>query len=189
MGLSWSTAGSDVFGCLTGDAKRVPGNNGRGIELTSRGELSPALFPIDEELQLPDTDYAVAFWFKTIDADVRLYEARRHSRYNNRWGDHELRLEGGKLQFRLDGDDPVTAAVKANDGEWHHAVSTVGPGGQRLYLEGKLVGTGKLSRRTRNSNRFGLDGGKDTVAFDELRVFGKMPTAAAVADLFAELTR
>jgi hypothetical protein len=188
--LAWSAAGGDVFGRLTGDAKRVPGKVGRGVELTARGEFAPALFPIDEELRLPDTDYAVAFWFKTTAADVRLCEAKRYSSYNNRWTDHTVAVAGGKLQFRLEGDGAVESAARVNDGEWHHVVSTVGEGGRKLYLDGKLVGTGKLTRRTRTSNRLGLDigpgTGTGTVAFDGVRVLGKVPTADAVAKLFTD---
>jgi hypothetical protein len=178
--LEWSTTGGDVFGRLTGGAKRVVGKVGSGIELTAGGEFAPALFPIDEELRLPDTDYAVAFWFKTDSVDVRLCEARRYSSYNHRWSDHTLAVEGGKLRFHLSGDEPLISDEKVNDGQWHHVLSTVGAGGQKLYLNGKLVGTGKLDRRTRTSNRLGLDigpgGGRGSVSIDELTVSGTVPT-------------
>jgi hypothetical protein len=188
--LAWSSAGGDVFGRLTGGARRVPGRAGKGIELAGKGEFAPALFPIDEELRLPDADYAVAFWFKTAAADVRLCEAKRYSSYNNRWSDHTVALAGGKVQFRLQGDAPLGSEGTVNDGAWHHAVTTVCQGGQRLYLDGRLVGTGKLARRTRTSNRLGLDlgpgGGVGTAAFDDLRVLGRVPTADEVAALFAD---
>jgi hypothetical protein len=183
--LAWSAAGGDVFGRLTGGARRVPGKVGNGIELTANGEFAPALFPVDEELRLPDADYAVAFWFKTTAADVRLCEAKRYSSYNNRWSDHTLLVRGGRLQFRLRGADPLTAGAKVNDGSWHHVVSTVGGGGHKLYLGGKLVATGNLTRRALSSNRLGLDlgpgGGTGSVAFDDLRVLGRAPTADEVA--------
>lgn len=191
--LAWSAAGGEVFGRLTGDAKRVPGKVGTGIELTANGEFAPAMFPIDEELRLPDADYAVAFWFKTAAPDVRLCEAKRYSSYNNRWSDHVVAVEGGKLRFTLAGDAPLWSERKVNDGGWHHVVSTVGAGGQKLYLDGQLVGTGKLSRRTKTSNRLGLDlgpgGGTGTVAFDEVRVLGKAATAEEVAKLFTDPAR
>ena len=63
--LSRSRAGVDIFGRLTGNARRVPGKTGMGIELEGKNEFDAGLFPIDEELRLPDTDYTVAFWFKT----------------------------------------------------------------------------------------------------------------------------
>lgn len=49
-------------------------------------------------------------------------------------------------------------------------------GGQRLHVDGKLIATGGLTRRTKTSNRLGLDlgpgGGAATVTIDELRIFG-----------------
>jgi hypothetical protein len=81
---SWSRSGGGVFGRLTGNARRVPGKTGRAIEFDAKGQFEPALFPIDEELRLPDTDYTVAFWFKTTNQNVRLCEAKRYSSYNIR---------------------------------------------------------------------------------------------------------
>jgi hypothetical protein len=113
--LAWSTAGGDVFGRLTGQARRVPGKVGQGLELTGRGEFAPAPFPIDEELRLPETEYAVSFWFRTKTAKVPLCEARRYSSYNNRWSHHVVWLEGGKLQFQLQGDAPLSTETTVND--------------------------------------------------------------------------
>ncbi|MDX1962393.1 MAG: LamG-like jellyroll fold domain-containing protein [Pirellulales bacterium] len=182
--LFWSAAGGDVFGRLTGDARRSPGQTGHGIELTAKGEFGPAIFAIDEELRLPDTNYSVAFWFKTTAPNLRLCEAKRYSSYNNRWSDHTLMLEGGKPQFRLQNADPIIAAESVNDGEWHHVVSTVGDGGHRLYLDGRLAGAGNLTRRTSSSNRLGLDlgpgGGTGTVIFDDVLVLGRVLSAEEV---------
>jgi hypothetical protein len=176
--LSWSRAGVEVFGRLTGNARRVPGKVGMGIELTGKSEFAPALFPIDEELRLPDTDYTVAFWFKTTDANVRLCEAKRYSSYNNRWTDHIVSIEGGKVRFQLLGDNPLETPGTLNNGQWHHVVTTVGPGGQRLHVDGQRIAIGKLAKRTRTSNRLGLDlgpgGGHATAAIDELKVFGRV---------------
>ena len=155
--LSRSRAGGDVFGRLTGNARRMPGKRGRAIEFEARGDFDPALFPIDEELRLPDTDYTVAFWFKTTAKDVRLCEAKRYSSYNNRWSDHVVSLYQGQVRFQLQGDQAIETPGTFNDGQWHHVVTTVGPGGQRLHVDGKLLATGKLAKRTKTSNRLGLD--------------------------------
>ena len=144
----------------------------------------------DEELRLPDTDYSVAFWFKTSAKNVRLCEAKRYSSYNNRWSDHVVQLEGGKLQFRLQDDQPIESPSPLNDGEWHQVCTTVGEGGQRLHIDGKLIGTGKLTKRTKTSNRPGLDlgpgGGEGLIAMDEVRVFGRVLTDSEVAMLFTK---
>jgi hypothetical protein len=175
--LSGSRAGGDVFGRLTGTARRVPGKTGRAIELEAKGQFEPALFPIDEELRLPDTDYTVAFWFKTTNQTVRLCEAKRYSSYNNRWSDHIVSLESGKVRFQLQGDKALETPITFNDGQWHQVITTVGPGGQRLHVDGKLIATGKLTKRTKTSNRLGLDlgpgGGHAVVTLDEIKVFGR----------------
>lgn len=182
--LSWSRAGGDVFGRLTGNTRRVRGKTGRAIEFEARGEFNPALFPIDEELRLPDTDYTVAFWFKTAAKEARLCEAKRYSSYNNRWNDHIVSLEGGKVRFQLCGDQALETLGVFNDHQWHQVVTTVGAGGQRLHVDGKLIGVGKLSKRTRTSHRLGLDlgpgNGTAVVAIDHVRVFGRCLTTQEV---------
>jgi len=173
--LSWSRAGGDVFGRLTGNTRRVPGETGSAIEFDAKGEFEPALFPIDEELRLPDSNYTVAFRFKTTAKDVRLCEARRYSSYNNRWSDHIVSLDHGKVRFQLQGDHALETPGTFNDGQWHHVVTTVGEGGQRLYVDGKLIATGNLVRRAKTSNRLGLDLGPGSatgvVLMDEVRVY------------------
>lgn len=185
--LSWSRAGGDVFGRFIGNARRVPGRSGNGIEFEAKGDYDAALFPIDEELRLPDTDYTVAFWFKTTVQDVRLCEAKRYSSDNNRRSDHVISLDQGKVRFQLQGDQPLETSNSLNDGQWHHVVTTVGEGSQRLHVDGQLIATGKLSKRTRTSNRLGLDlgpgGGECLIAMDELRVLGRALSATEVAAL------
>jgi len=94
----------------------------------------------------------------------------------NRWSDHVVSLEGGKVRFQLQGDEALETPGSFNDGQWHQIVTTVGPGGQRLHVDGKLIGTGKLAQRTKTSNRLGLDlgpgSGNGTVTIDELQIFG-----------------
>ena len=185
--LSRSRLGGDVFGRLTGDVRRVPGRKGRGLEFHARGRLGPALFPVDEELRLPDSDYTVDFWFRTTEPTVRLCEARRYSSYNNRWNDHVVSLEQGRVRFRLQGDRELETPGVFNDGKWHRVVTTVGPGGQRLHVDGRHVATGKRVKRVKSSNRLGLDLGPGSaeavVALDELQVHARALTEAEVARL------
>ena len=121
---------------------------------------------------------------------MRLCEAKRYSSYNNRWSDHIVSVEGGKLRFQLQGDAPLETPGAFNDGQWHHVVTTVGPGGQRLHVDGKLIATGKLAKRTKTSNRLGLDlgpgSGAGVVAIDELRVLTRALTPEDVRALAEE---
>jgi hypothetical protein len=183
--ISRSRAGGDIFGRLTGNTRRVPGKTGQAIEFEAKGEYDTALFPIDEELRLPDTNYTVAFWFKTSSKNVRLCEAKRYSSYNNRWSDHIVSVEDGKVRFELLGDQPLETSTAFNDNQWHHVVTTVGVGGQRLLMDGKLIAIAKLTKRTKTSNRLGLDlgpgSGNATVAIDELKIFGRSLADGEVA--------
>lgn len=183
--LSLSRGDGEIFGRLTGNARRVPGKLGMGIELAGKSEFDPALFPIDEELRLPNSNYTIAFWFKTAARNTRLCEARRYSSYNNRWSDHVVSVEDGKVRFQLQGDKPLETTERFNDGQWHQLVTTVGPGGQRLHVDGKLIATGKLTQRTRANNRLdvGPCGGNATVAIDEPKVFGHALDASEIAKL------
>ncbi len=185
--LSRSGAGGDVFGRLTGTARRVPGKTGMGIELEGKGKFRPALFPIDEDLRLPDENYTIAFWFTTTAKDVRLCEATRYSSYNNRWSDHVVSVAGGKVRFHVQGDDILETADTFDDGRWHHVATTVGKGGQRLYVDGTLIAKGRLSVRTRTGNRLGLDlgpGGETAVVgLDELKVCGRALDTAEIERL------
>ena len=40
----------------------------------------------------------------------------------------------------------VTSPAAYNDGAWHHAVSTLGPDGMRLYVDGSLVASGEQTK-------------------------------------------
>jgi hypothetical protein len=84
-------------------------------------------------------------------------------------------LSGGKVRFELRGDKPLETSGTFNDTAWHHVVTTVGPGGQQLHVDGKLIATGSLAKRTKVTNRLGLDlgpgNGRGTVAIDEAKVF------------------
>ncbi len=159
----------------------------QGLEFEAQGEFAPALFPIDEELRLPDADYTIAFWFKTTSESIRLCEARRYSSYNNRWSGHVLSVQNGRVRFQLQGDAALESSEACNDGQWHQVVTTVGRGGQRLYLDGKLVGTGKLAKRLKTTNRLGLDlgpgAGHGQVVIDELKVFGRDLSEGEIAQL------
>ena len=132
---------------------------------------------VDELLRLPNTDESAAFWFKTTAKNARLCEGKRYTSYNNRWSDHVVSLDGGKVRFQLQADKPLETTATFNHGQWHHVVTTVGPGGQRPHMDGQPIATGTLTRRTRTRNRLGL--GKAVVT---VRVLGRALGATDVAN-------
>lgn len=53
-------------------------------------------------------------------------------------------LEDKKLRFRLKRTEDHASPIHSSDGQWHHVVTCVGSGGQQLYLDGELIGTGEI---------------------------------------------
>jgi len=186
----WSKVGGDVFGRLTGNTSIVKGKSGNGIQFKGNGKYDAALFPIDEELRLPDTNYSLVFWFKTTDQNARLCEAKRYSSYNNVFADHIVSIEKGKICFKLIEDAALKTADSYNDGKWHQVVTTVEDGGQKLYVDGKLIATGKLNKRKKTSGRLGLDLGPGeenaVVSMDELRVYNRPITENDIQHLYKQ---
>jgi RNA polymerase sigma factor (sigma-70 family) len=185
--LSYSRTGLGIFGRMTGTTRRVDGRTGKGLEFAPNGDFSPASFPIDEELRLPAGDYTISFWFKTTAKNITLGEIRRRSSYNFRWSDHQILVESDKLVFRLRDDRQLEAKGTFHDGQWHHVATTVGAGGQRLHVDGRLIDTGKLTRRVLYSNRLGFDlgpgGGDGVVTIDDLRIHGRALSADEITRL------
>ncbi|VTR97393.1 LamG-like jellyroll fold domain-containing protein [Tuwongella immobilis] len=175
--LLWSKTGGDRFGRATGQSRIVPGRFGHALELTAQGEFSPAAFSIDEELQFPDRNTTVAFWFRTTAARTALSEVKRFSSYNNRWSDHRLQIEGGIVQFQLTDAETLASPMRVNDGDWHHLAAVIGPKGHSLFVDGKQVAQGKCTVRQRDSNRLGMEFGPGSseavVAFDEVQIFSR----------------
>jgi hypothetical protein len=157
-----------------------------GALTTQPTEFSPAYIMVSRELELPATDYTIAFRFKTTAANAGLFCSRRRSPYNAIWEDHSIHLFGGKLRFLLAGQAPVGTPQTLNDGQWHEVVTTVGGDTRdsRLYVDGRLIGTIKVAVRERASDRLGVDLGRATggfpgapTAFADLRVYGRALTA------------
>ena len=71
-------------------------------------------------------------------------------------------LAGGKLEFRLTGDAPLVSAAAVNDGAWHHVVTSVGPAGQQVFLDGTLIGTGSWDKTVKLIGVFGTYDGDGT---------------------------
>lgn len=172
---------------IVGQVKWLP-----GALATQPTMLEPAYIMVGRELELPATDYTIAFQFKTDAPNAGLFCTRRRSPHNAIWEDHSLHLFGGKLRFALAGQDMIVTPHALNDGQWHQVVTTVGGETQdsRLYVDGKLIGTGKLAVRKRTSDRLGVDLGHATggfagapTSFRDLRVYGRALTATEIQRL------
>lgn len=194
-----SVVGAGIYGTVTGSSRWIPRTAGGGIEFDTTGPLSPAGMYIEQDLRLPVTDYSLAFRFKTTDTDVALMRVERDTPYNDAWRDNWLYLQGGNLLCSVIGDTLTPASGKLNDGQWHQVTLTIGgeSGPGRLYVDGILQATGKLTIRTYTSNRLGLVVGPTrfsgplggqlglfgTVSVRDVRVYGRAISASEVKSI------
>ncbi len=124
--------------------------------------------------------------FKTTSSNAKLCAATRYSSYNNRWSDHVIEINQGRLRFTLKGDQPLDSKTQVDDDQWHHVLTTVGPGGQQLFVDGSLQSTGTLKQRSTSSNRLGFDLGPGsepaTVAFDQLQIYSRVVLPSEISE-------
>jgi VCBS repeat-containing protein len=94
-------------------------------------------------LNIPETDYSVAFWFKTTLATTGFFSVNDglHGIGGN---DRHIYLSGGYVRHRLWDNEIITSARSGlNDGQWHQCAVTVQSGvGQRIYVDGVLEASG-----------------------------------------------
>ena len=174
---------------LIGDTEWTKdGRIGGALTTKPHGPLQESYVMIGNQLELPATDYTIAFWFKTTDATGNLFCVVRRSPYNAKWTDNVLIFNDGYLGFSLFGQkEPMhtPAPGKLNDGQWHHVATTVGGATKdsRFYIDGKLVSVGKLGVRQYVSNRLGVNLGGPiygysgvAATFDDFRCYGRALT-------------
>ncbi|MBT3324403.1 hypothetical protein HN681_03140 [archaeon] len=89
---------------------------------------------------MPETNFAVSFWFKTSDPNTGIFDASQ----TGSWGYHDrnIYLQNGNLNFRLWAEETITTTDTYNDDLWHHTVALVDENGMKLYVDGSLKVTG-----------------------------------------------
>ena len=85
-------------------------------------------------------------------------------------GDLVARLQSAKQSFTLTIDDAITAGAQ------HHAAVTFGPGGLKLYLDGKLMGSSAYTG--------GLVGNKEPLVIGAIQTMSGKEVADVVSDVF-----
>ncbi|WP_439591355.1 PKD domain-containing protein [Microbacterium sp.] len=89
--------------------------------------------------------FSIEAWFKTTSTDggkIIGFGDQRTGTSNNY--DRHIYMSGdGRVKFGVwTGSSQVVESVPGfNNGQWHHVVGVLSPTGQRLYLDGQLVGT------------------------------------------------
>ncbi len=91
------------------------------------------------------TTFSIALWFRTtstLGGGLVEFGTTSTPTPSTPQNDRKLYLtSNGQLAFGTNpsGVSVVTSPGTYNDGAWHHVAATLGPGGQRLYVDGVLV--------------------------------------------------
>ncbi|MEV1286090.1 LamG-like jellyroll fold domain-containing protein [Micromonospora sp. NPDC049679] len=188
-GLTFGAAGA-----IVGDADTAIGSPGSsGVAYSNTSAAGP-------------TTYSLEVWFQTT--TTRGGKLLGLENVQTGWGtsyDRQLYLtNAGRLAFgTMSGGAQrvVESGVSYNDGAWHHAVATQGPGGMTLYVDGAAVGTDATTTPDAATGFWRLGGGNLTgwqnaptssaVAgtIDEAAVYPTALTAAQVASHFTRAGR
>lgn len=161
------------------------GRFGGALRLTGSGSMASTADP-------SETDFAVSLWFSTTQATTgTLFHVNDPS-------GARVYLAGGKVcasvYYSSASAEVICTSPTYHDGRWHHLVHTFGAtaGNQRLYLDGiekKRGGQSGAAQSNTGGVRIGLgsaSGSYFTGAIDDLRLFNKGLTPAAVQILFAQ---
>ncbi|MTB88002.1 PKD domain-containing protein [Aeromicrobium senzhongii] len=101
---------------------------------------------VTSKTQIPGpATFSQEVWFKTTMSGVgRIFGFGSSSGTGASTNyDRHLWLSAGRLNFGVNPGSAVTitSSETLNDGQWHHVVSTLGPDGMKLYVDGELDGT------------------------------------------------
>ncbi|WP_344710937.1 PKD domain-containing protein [Aeromicrobium flavum] len=124
----------------------IPGNTAIGLgPNTGLFGLNPGGVVVSKAQSAAPATFSQEVWFKTTMTGVgRIFGfgsssgTAASSNY-----DRQLWLANGRLNFGVHPGTSVviTSSDTLNDGQWHHVVSTLGPDGMRLYVDGELDAT------------------------------------------------
>ncbi|MGI9821983.1 LamG-like jellyroll fold domain-containing protein [Agromyces sp. Marseille-Q5079] len=171
-----------VPGAISGDPNTAARFNGTG---TGRASTAVEMWP--------DDSMTVEAWFKTTTSSGKILglgdngSATGTSSAHNR----SLYLNGGRVSWTVFDTQNRTlqSGTGYNDGNWHHAVATLGPDGMRLYVDGQQVSTFAPTIYGRNFYGYWKIGGDATPAgnqnftgdLDEVAIYKTVLPASRVA--------
>ena len=123
----------------------VPGVVGNALQFDGFDDY------VDVALNVNETDYSTALWFRTADATTGLFSISAGDR-GATGHDRHIYLSAGEIAVRTWNNEIVTSpggGATYNDGQWHHVVhvldGTAPDAGQRVYIDGQLVASGAKS--------------------------------------------
>ena len=89
--------------------------------------------------------FSVETWFKTTtNSGGKIVGFGCNATGNSGCYDRHIYMsDDGTLRFGIydGGTRTISSGPGFNDGQWHHAVGTMGSGGQQFFVDGKLIGT------------------------------------------------
>ncbi len=134
--IDWS--GHANHGSLRNDPQWTLTGYNRGT-LEFDGENDYLSVPLD----VSETEYAAAMWFRTTNANCGLLTVVQND-LGGGGHDRHIYLSDGRLTARVYDDETIGTGLNVADGLWHHIVHTYGgpAGGQKLYVDGALQASG-----------------------------------------------
>lgn len=144
------------------------------------------------------TDLSIETWFRTTtrSGGKLVGLENKYQEPSNHYDKHLYMTDSGRLVF---GVHPYGVRVAQtwgsyNDGRWHHVVATLGSGGMRLYVDGRLEGWGFADTSEEFTGYWRVGGGRltgypsrpssDAFAgqIDETAIYHTVLSASQVAD-------
>lgn len=175
--------GSYVNGPLLGRTGAAS-STGTSVSFNGTNQYVSVLVDVSE------TNYAVAFWFRTTQTGAGLYYVRDGSSS----ADRSIILTGGNISAFIWNSETITSSGRNfADGLWHHVVHTFGSsvGGQRLYVDGALVASGIKTQSDFNwQDRIAIGYAPNAASpyfsgnLDDVRLFSRALSGAEVAQLY-----
>ncbi|MFF2371802.1 PKD domain-containing protein [Agromyces sp. NPDC058110] len=131
-----ASSGSGVTEGVAGGIAGDP-NTAARFDGTSNGRAATTV-PV-----WPDDSMTAEAWFRTTSSSGKILGFGDNGSATGTSGTHNrsLYLNGGRVSWTVFDTQNRTLQSGAgyNDGNWHHAVATLGPDGMRLYVDGQQV--------------------------------------------------
>jgi hypothetical protein len=128
-------------GVTTGTAGALAGDPDHAGTFTGDGTGEAAM----DQIGMGANTFSVEAWFKTATKEGgTIVGFGNLLTGDSEWYDRAVVMDTtGRVHFDVGTGTPHTVGnTKAyNDGAWHHAVAVLGAGGERLYIDGALVGS------------------------------------------------
>ncbi|MBT9132817.1 MAG: hypothetical protein DDT33_01346 [Firmicutes bacterium] len=142
-------------------------------------------------IDVPEHNFTIELWFKTTSPNVGVFGVLKNPAGAG-GNDRHFFLSGGVAHHRVWKGPGWSTGKTVNDGRWHHWVLTVQTGvGQKVYINGSLVGTHSYDRSDFNwQDRIWIGFSNDAVnhhfkgLIDEVAIWNRVLTADEIKDRF-----